>query len=30
MRKDSMGFAPLRSQGDTSSDASDKAKILNN
>ena len=29
MRKDSVGVAPLRSQGDTFSDASDKAKILN-
>ena len=30
MRKDSAGVAPLRSQRDTFSDASDKAKILNN
>ena len=30
MRKDSAGIAPLRSQGDTFSDASDKSKILNN
>ena len=30
MRKDSAGVAPLRSQGDTFSDASDKAKILKN
>ena len=29
MRKDSAGVALLRSQGDTFSDASDKAKILN-
>ena len=30
MRKDSAGVAPLHSQGDTFSDASNKAKILNN
>ena len=29
MQKDSAGVAPLRSQGDIFSDASDKAKILN-
>ena len=30
MRKDSAGVAPLCRQGDTFSDASDKATILNN
>ena len=29
MRKDSVGVTPLRSQGDTFSEASDKAKIIN-